>query len=114
MNSLLTDLSPRQLREAADLQERIQSLQQELSQVLGPVARPDHAATTPQKRKMSPAAIAKIRAAAKARWAAKKRKQPIASAHKPKGSMSAAAKARLSAIAKARWKKARAAGRTAL
>ncbi len=68
MDSIL-NLSPQQLRRAADLQERIQSLQEEVSQLLGtPAAVQDGGVGTP-KRRMSAAGRARIAAAARARWA---------------------------------------------
>jgi hypothetical protein len=62
------NITPQQLREAADIQERIQSLQKELGQLLGGLA---ETATieAPKKRKFSAAARAKMRAAQIARWA---------------------------------------------
>jgi hypothetical protein len=59
-------ISASQLRRAADIQDQIESLQSELSQLLG-----DGAATEPKpkRRKMSAAARAKIAAAQRARWA---------------------------------------------
>jgi len=64
---------------------------------------------------MSPAAIAKISAAARARWAKARRGSGAAkAARKTKRRMSTAAKARLAAIARERWRKAKAAGRKAL
>ena len=65
------------------------------------------------KRTMSRAAIAKIRKAAKARWAKIKGKARAAGSGKRR-KMSAAGRARLSAMAKARWKKAKAQGKSAL
>ena len=113
MNELLSDISATQLRRAADLKERIDSLQQDLNQILGSPFRPDNG-TIIKRRTMSPAAIEKIRVAAKERWAAKKGKASGRSAAQPKKTRSAAVRARLSAIAKARWKKAKAAGKHAL
>jgi len=68
----MINITPTQLRRAADIQERIQSLQKELGQLLGgegsTPAQP--ATTTPKKkRKISAAGIARIVAATKARWA---------------------------------------------
>src|SRR6266704_1595166 len=114
MNSLLADLSPKQLRHAADLKERIESLQHDLVQILGAVAPANHAPTAPQKRKMSAAARARIAAGARARWARIKGTTSVKSATQPKRKMSAAARASLSAMAKARWRRARAAGKNAL
>src|SRR6266851_6779218 len=104
MNSSLTDLSPKQLRQAADLKERIDSLQHDLAQILGLVAQANHAPAAPQKRKMSAAARARIAAGARARWARIKGTASAAPATQPKRKMSAAGRARLSAMAKARWK----------
>lgn len=62
------NLTSAQLRKAATVKDKIQSLQKELTKLVGtteakaPVAKP-------AKRKMSAAGRAKIRAAQKARWA---------------------------------------------
>lgn len=131
----ITTLSPAQLRQAADIQERIQSLQSELSQLLG-----GEVESGPKKRGMSAAGRAAVGAAARARWAklrgtGRKRKlsaeglaniragvakrmaaragaQSVQPARKR--NFSAAGRARLSALAKARWAKARKAGRATL
>lgn len=110
MNSI-TNLSVQQLRQAASLKEKIQSLEKELGRLLGstvtPAAGPQ---LTRKKFKMSAAAKAKISAAAKARWAKIKGKTTAAApAKKSKGKMSAATKAKLSAKLKAIWAKRRAA-----
>jgi len=67
----ITSLSPTQLRQAADIQEKIQSLQEELGQLLGgEVSTPVQTTEEPTtKRKMSAAGRAAIRAAQQARWA---------------------------------------------
>jgi hypothetical protein len=142
MNSI-TNLSPAQLRKAADIQEKIQSLQKELGKLLG--ATVESASTEAPKiakRKMSAAGRAAISAAAKARWAkikgtAPKKKlsaQGIANiragvakrmaakgktpstkpAKKAKRKLSAAGRAALSAAAKARWAKVKAQGKAKL
>ncbi|SRR5258706_11267868 len=106
----LTDFTPKQLRKAATLQERILSLQHDLNQILGASA--SAAATKgPKKRKMSRAGRAAIAAGARARWAKIKGTKP---GRKPKRKMTAAGRARLSAMAKARWKKAKAQGKATL
>ena len=52
MNSL-TDLSPKQLRQAADIQEQIQGLQQQLTEILGTPAEAEAGpAVAPAKRKI--------------------------------------------------------------
>jgi hypothetical protein len=67
----MINLTPQQLRKAADIQEKIQSLQSELKVILGATveAAASQAPTKPKQRKMSAAGRAAIAAAAKARWA---------------------------------------------
>jgi hypothetical protein len=103
----LTNLTPKQLRQAADLKERIEALQQKLDGLLGASA----AARAVPKRKISAAGIARIRAAQKARWAAIKKSK---GAPRPKRKVSAAGRARLAALARARWAKVKAAGKRSL
>lgn len=67
MNASINGLSAQQLRRAADLKEKIDSLQNELNQILG--AKRSVGAPSGVKRVLSPAARAKIVAAQKARWA---------------------------------------------
>src|SRR2546422_3480593 len=101
----LTDLTPKLLRRAADVQEKIQSLQHELNQILGhEVPTPLTGTARKSKPRMSASGRRAIAAGARARWAKIK-------GRKPKRKMSAAGRARLSALAKARWKKAKAAGK---
>jgi hypothetical protein len=66
MNAI-TQLTPYQLRQAADLQEKIVSLQKKLADLLGAAVSPF--AQPRKKRTISAAGIARIRAAQKARWA---------------------------------------------
>lgn len=65
----IINLTPAQLRKAADLQEQIAKLQSQLSAIEGNKASSPVPAAKLAKRKMSASAIAKIRAAQKARWA---------------------------------------------
>ena len=113
-----TNLTPQQLRRAADVKERIDALQKELGQLLGasaPAPVQAAAAAAPKRKKISAAGIARIRAAQKARWAAiKKGKAPGKAAPKAKRKVTAAGRARLSALARARWAKVKAAGKTSL
>ncbi len=84
--SSITSLSVQQLRQAATLKEKIQSLEKELVGCAGSTAMLA-AAPAPKKKKftMSAAAKAKISAAAKARWAKIKGKTPVAKpAKKPR------------------------------
>jgi hypothetical protein len=87
----MINITPTQLRKAADIQERIQSLQEELGQLLGgEVSTPAQRNEAPRKRKFSAAARARMRAAQKARWARIKGIAPEAEpAQKPKRKMSA-------------------------
>jgi hypothetical protein len=69
MNSI-TNISPAQLRRAADIQERIQDLQSQLNQILGATeTAPTQTAKGPRKHKMSAAGRRAIAEAARARWA---------------------------------------------
>src|SRR6266571_1501350 len=104
MNSL-TDLSPRQLRQAADSKEKIDALTNELGRMLNLSARAGAGATSPKNTTMSPAVRARIAAGARARWAKIKGTTTAKPATQPRRKMSAAAKAKLSAMAKARWRK---------
>jgi hypothetical protein len=67
----IASLSPKQLRKAADIQEKIQDLQADLSQLLGGEGpTPAQATEAPMKKwKVSAAGRARMRAAQKARWA---------------------------------------------
>jgi hypothetical protein len=69
----LITLTAKQLRQAANVQEKIQSLQKELNQILGATVETTDGESTDgrrkKKRKMSAAGRAAIAAAARARWA---------------------------------------------
>lgn len=110
MSNLLS-LTSAQLKHAADLKDRIESLNKELASLLGSSSAATKSSAPKQRRKMSAGARAKIAAAQKARWAKVNAGKPAA---KKKSKMSASAKARLSAAAKARWAKVKAAGKTKL
>jgi hypothetical protein len=119
MSIQLSSLTANQLRNAADIKEKIDALNKELASILG--ASSPVSAKTPKKSTMSAAARAKIGAAQKARWAKVKGEKPATTAVKAaakapakKSKMSAAAKAKLSALAKARWAKIKAAGKKSL
>src|SRR5208283_629212 len=110
MSSLLISLSSRQLRRAAAIKEKIQSLEKKLGRILGFPTKPVARAVSKKRRKMSAAGRAKISAAAKARWAKiRGKKLSVKPAKKARSKMSAAARARISVAMKARWarKKAR-------
>jgi len=107
--SSITSLSVQQLRKAAALKEKIQSLEKELGSLLGSTVATTASPAPKKKFTMSAAAKAKISAAAKARWAkvraSKSSAKPASkpAAKKAKGKMSASAKAKLSAKMKALW-----------
>ena len=113
MNDII-NLSTQQLRHVADLKEKIESLQDELSRVLGGAASVRVAAPgNPGKRtyRISAAARARIAAAQKARWAKFHASRPV---RKKTRVMSAAAKAKIAAAARRRWAAAKAAGKSRL
>ena len=114
----LLNLSSQQLRQAADLKEKIAALGIELSQLFGSTVKSavkSVAKATKKKWTMSAAARAKISAAAKKRWAKVKGKTlSVKPVKKAKRTMSAAAKAKLSKLAKARWAKVKASGKKSL
>ncbi len=108
----MINITPQQLRKAANIQEKIQSLQKELGQLLGgeiPTPASTEASTTKgrrKRRKMSAEGRANIRAAQLARRAMEGGEQP---------KKKQVSEAKLKALAKARearWAKMRAAKRT--
>jgi hypothetical protein len=111
----MINATPTQLRKAADIQEKIQALQEDLNAILGSdvftPAEPTEARR--KRRKVSAAGRARMRAAQKARWAKIKGTAPSDEpAQKPKIQRSAAWRAAVSAAAKARWAKAKKAGKS--
>ncbi len=110
----MINATPDQLRKAADILEVIQSLREELKQLVGEdVSIGARLAKKAGKRKMSAAGRAAIAAAAKARWSkyramGKKGKKPR------KHEMSAQGRARLAAAAKERWAQAKKEGKRRL
>jgi hypothetical protein len=115
MSTSLSSLSPQQLRRAADLKDKIQSLENELGRILGASIKPVAAVALRKNRKMSAAGRAKIAAAARARWAKVKGRKSVAKpVKKARRKMSAAARAKIAAAARARWKKAKAQGKNSL
>ena len=120
----LIQLSSRQLNQAAAIRQRIEELEKALVSVLGAAvgvspAASDEAPARRTKRRFGAATRAKMAAAMKARWAARKATaKPVAKAPAPtkkvKRTFSAAGRAKLAASARARWKKAKAAGKATL
>src|SRR6185312_259390 len=100
--------------------ERIEKLEQELAEILGesPASSSSSSVSTNGhggRRKMSPAARAKIAAAQRARWAKQKKGTDAAEPTiKRRRKMSPAARAKIAAAARARWAKAKAANRRTL
>jgi len=110
MNAI-THLTPHQLRQAADLQEKVLALQNELEKLLGSGAYTPTAGGS--KRRLSAQGLANIRAGARKRWA-KERSESANGVTKPKRRMSAAGRARIAAMLRARWAAAKRSGRNAL
>ena len=98
-----THLSATQLRRAAGLKERIESLESELSRLLGTNGNGASAPSQPTgRRPLSAAARAKIAAAQRRRWQ-KQRSSGASSAPKKGRRMSAAARAKIAEAARRRW-----------
>jgi hypothetical protein len=114
MNSV-NALSAQQLRQAADIKEKIDALQNRLGQLLGGgVPKSPPATKAPRKKhRMSPAGRKAIAEAAKARWA-KYNAGKAKPAKKAKRTLSPAAKAKMAALMKARWAKAKKLGKAKL
>jgi hypothetical protein len=111
----ITILTSKQLRQAASLKDKIESLEKRIGKLLGSPSKPVAEAKPKKRRKMSAAGRARIAAAARARWAKLKGKETsVKPVKKVKRKMSKAARAKISALAKARWAKAKAAGKTKL
>lgn len=85
---MISNLSATQLRHAADIQEKIESLNSELASILGGGSGVGNGI--------------------------KRRGRPPGSGKKGKRTMSPAARARIAAAARARWRKAKAAGKNRL
>ena len=102
MNALPINITPQQLRRAADLKERIDALQNELDRLLGSPMQTGDGAALQKKRRISAAGRAAIAAAARARCA-RIRGRTATAAPKTKKTMSAAARARIAASQRARW-----------
>lgn len=113
MNAI-TNLSPEQLRRAADIQEKLLTLQNELNQLLDLPAS-GYIPSGGKKRNMSAAGRAAISAAAKARWAKFRANLPPSKrVPKTKKKMTPAGRARLAAFARERWRKVKALGKSRL
>ena len=113
--SSIINLTPQQLRRAANLKEKMASLEKELGRILGTPAQAQNDKAPRKKGKMSAAGRANIVAAQKARWAKiKGKKWSMKPVKKAKRKMTAEGRKRLAQLAKARWAKAKAAGQKTL
>lgn len=115
----LSNVSVEQLKRAVAVREQIEELQRELASILGEQYVGEAVSTNGRggRRKMSPAARAKIAAAQRARWAKQKKGQTGqtgAAPAKGRRKMSPAARAKIAAAARVRWAKAKAANRNSL
>ena len=118
-NVSLTNLSPSQLRLAAEVKEQIDALNEDLRRILaGGVAsggKTGASSGSGDRRTMSAAGKAKIAAAARARWAKFRAENGGApspngnDAPKAKRTMSPASRKKIAAAQKARWAKVKAA-----
>jgi hypothetical protein len=111
----MINLTPKQLRKAADIQEKIQSLQEELGQLLGAEVSSPVAATEARKKrkKVNAAGRARMRAAQIARWVKIKETAPSAKpAKKAKRKLTPAMKAALERAWAARRAKGKAAAKS--
>lgn len=107
----IINLTPSQLRQAADLQEKIAKLEKELAAILGSETQTAPISKPAKKGGMSAAGKARIAAAQKKRWAKVKASKTAAKSSAPKlakkarKKMSAEGRARIVAAQKARWAK---------
>jgi len=131
----MINATPKQLRKAANIQEKIQSLQSELNSILG--GSDETVAIKAPRRMVSAAGRARMRAAQIARWAkikvtAPKKKGKLSArglaniraaqiarwakikGTAPKKKFTAEGRARMAALAKARWAEVKAAGKSRL
>ena len=106
MNLTIHSLSAQELRRAASIKERIDSLENELAAILGQES-------SRTNRVMGSHARAGTSASMQGRWALRKAKEPYRVV-KTRKKRSAAVRARLAAVARERWRKAKAAGKTRL
>lgn len=129
MTTPILDLPIATIEKALDLRKKIEALKSSLNHILGGASevgivakrrgRPPKAASVAspivkvdgRKGKRSPATTAKMKAAAKARWAKKKGVAPATPVlkTKKKRTMSPEARAKIAAAQKARWAKQKAA-----
>jgi hypothetical protein len=114
----ILNLTPAQLKHAANIKEQIIALEGELQSILGGSRHAGNgAAPSPsrtRRNRMSAAGRARIIAAQKARWAKFKSGRGARAKSTGTRTLNAAARAKIAAAARARWAKAKAAGRKSL
>ena len=102
----LHDLTTAQLKQAVQIREQIESLQEKLDALLGGTSPKTSSAPTKGKRTVSAATKKKMAAAQQARYAKLKgssAKAPVQMVARKKGGITAAGRAKLAAAMKARW-----------
>jgi hypothetical protein len=116
----ILNLTPTQLKHAANIKEQIAALEDELQSIVrgGGFSRSSTngspAPSRTRRNRMSAAGRARIIAAQKARWAKFKKVKPASAAKGTRRTLSASAKAKIAAAARARWAKAKASGKNSL
>jgi hypothetical protein len=112
----ILNLTPSQLKHAADIKERIAELEDELQSIVrdGGSRNGAPAPSRTRRNRMSAAGRARIIAAQKARWAKFKKGKPAPARKAGRRTLSASAKAKIAAAARARWAKAKASGKNSL
>ncbi|HEX3626821.1 MAG TPA: hypothetical protein VH280_15525 [Verrucomicrobiae bacterium] len=112
----ILNLTPAQLKHAADIKEQIAALENELQSIVrgggGGNGAPSPLRT--RRNRMSAAGRARIIAAQKARWAKFKKVKGSGAPRAKSRSFSPAARAKIAAAARARWAKAKASGKNSL
>jgi hypothetical protein len=106
----LLNLTSTQLRQAADLKDQLEKLQNEINELVGGASAAPVKSAGPG-RKTSKAVRAKMAAAAKLRWSKVKGKESAKPAVKKKSKMSAKGRANIIAAQKLRWSKVKRAGK---
>ena len=111
----ILNLTPAQLKHAADIKEQITALEEELKAIIGG-SNGAPAVSRGRRNNVSTAGRARIAAAQRARWAKFRggKGGPKKGAATKTRTMSAAAKAKIAAAARARWARAKAAGKNSL
>ncbi|HXC37246.1 MAG TPA: hypothetical protein VNV43_15325 [Candidatus Acidoferrales bacterium] len=111
----ILNLTPAQLKHAADIKEQIAALEDELQSIVrGGIGNGAPSPSRTRRNRMSAAGRARIIAAQKARWAKFKKSNGRAVPRTKSRKFSAAARAKIAAAARARWAKAKASGKNSL